>query len=222
MDLKDLRAAFLGDSITEGVGASSRENSYPAILAANTGIKSLNYGLSGTRIARQKKTYGNHVEWDRNFISRVDEIADDAKVIVVCGSINDYMHGDAELGCFDDRNEYSFFGAMHILLDRLIKRFPEAHIVFMTPPRFVGDLSPEYAYINKGHKFSEYLRAVKEVCDHYSVPVFDLYLESGLDSNITELRERFYSDGVHLNDNGYKRVAEKLEEFLRKLPCKEK
>ncbi len=50
--------SFLGDSITEGVGATSRENRFSSILCRKVGAVEENYGLSGTRIARQRVHYG--------------------------------------------------------------------------------------------------------------------------------------------------------------------
>ena len=44
--------AFLGDSITEGVGASSPETNYVSLVGKKTGHEVINYGVSGTRIAK--------------------------------------------------------------------------------------------------------------------------------------------------------------------------
>ena len=218
MELKNLTVAFLGDSLTQGIGASSPERSYPAVFSRNAKLKEgLNFGLGGTRIAKQKKSFRDISEWDRDFISRVDEIPADIDCIVIMGGTNDYMHGDAELGCSSDRDEYTFYGALHSLLSKVCKRFPSAKKVFMTPPHFVEDVSPEHTHINKGHYFSEYLYAMKEVCGFYNIRVLDLHSLSGLDSKNEENKKEFYSDNVHLNDNGYKRIAERLEDYLRNI-----
>ena len=212
MKLTDLTIAFIGDSITEGIGATSKECSFPSVFEKNTDIKkSLNYGLSGTRIARQKKTFMNYHEWDNDFISRVDIMDSSADCVIVCGGINDYMHGDAELGSLDDSTEYTFCGAMNILISKLKNKFPQKPLIFMTPIHFVEEKSPEYAHINKGYYFYEYLEAIKQICDYHSVIVFDLHSEIGIDSKNKKDKEEFYSDTIHLNDNGYKIIAEKLE-----------
>lgn len=55
MDLHNATINFLGDSITEGAGASCLENRYTDVLAREFGLKKANnYGISGTRIARQQ------------------------------------------------------------------------------------------------------------------------------------------------------------------------
>ena len=68
MEIKGLKIAFLGDSITEGVGASSPDAFYHSVLKEKCGLaEALNYGISGTRVSRQKKTYMDAVAWDRDF-----------------------------------------------------------------------------------------------------------------------------------------------------------
>ena len=215
MELKGLKVAFLGDSLTQGIGASARDRSYPSVFSEITEIaEGWNYGISGTRIARQSVPFRGCSDWDRDFLSRVEQIDERADCVVVCGSTNDYMHGDASLGCFDDRSVYTFYGAMHALLDKLKSRLPDAKIIFMTPPRFVEEESPSMAHIDKGHYFSEYISAIREVCAHHSVTVFDLHLAPELDPRDAEKKQRYYSDTVHLNDNGYRVVAERLKDFI--------
>ena len=46
-----MKINFLGDSITEGVGASAPENNYVSLVGKKTGHEVINYGISGTRIA---------------------------------------------------------------------------------------------------------------------------------------------------------------------------
>ena len=51
-----MKLAFLGDSITEGVGASSLETNYVSQVGKMLGCEVLNYGIGGTRIARKKES----------------------------------------------------------------------------------------------------------------------------------------------------------------------
>ena len=218
MEIKGLKIAFLGDSITEGIGASSPDKVFHGILKERCALNdALNFGKSGTRIARQTKTYNNRTEWDASFISRVDSIPSDVDMVVVFGGTNDYDHGDAKFGLFDDREDDSFYGALHQLLKSLIKKFPDKTITFMTPIHRFDEYDCSLAKVYKGHSLSEYVSAIKEVCAFYSVPVLDLYATSGMNPCIPEQNVYFFKDGVHPNDNGYLRIADRLEGFLKSL-----
>ena len=94
MELKGLKINFLGDSITEGYGISSIDRVYWKLLADNDGVIARGYGISGTRIARQRVP-SPEPRWDLNFGMRVNDMDPDADVIVVFGGTNDYGHGDA-------------------------------------------------------------------------------------------------------------------------------
>ena len=74
MDLKGKKVVFLGDSITQGVGASSPETIYPEVFKKISGVSEIkNYGISGTRIARQY-TPSAEPKYDKDFCSRVEEL----------------------------------------------------------------------------------------------------------------------------------------------------
>ena len=53
MELKGKKIYFLGDSITEGVGASDAEHCYVSVFGKLSGTIVKNYGISATRIACQ-------------------------------------------------------------------------------------------------------------------------------------------------------------------------
>lgn len=55
MILKNKRVLFLGDSITEGVGVSSPEKCYVSVFGKMSGAIVKNYGIGGTRIAKQTR-----------------------------------------------------------------------------------------------------------------------------------------------------------------------
>ena len=54
MELKGTKINFLGDSITEGHGASSIDHVYWKLLEERDGVIARGYGIGGTRIARQQ------------------------------------------------------------------------------------------------------------------------------------------------------------------------
>ena len=109
MKLKGLKALFLGDSITYGSGASSLDKNYVNLLAKYTGLNTVNYGVGGTRIARQTKASAC-TDWDYDFNARARIMDKDADIIGVFGGTNDYGHGFAPIGKPTDTDEYTFYG----------------------------------------------------------------------------------------------------------------
>ena len=132
MKLQGKKVAFLGDSITEGALASSAEKNFVTLFGKNEGATALNYGVGGTRIARQTKP-SDWPRHDRDFVMRSDEIEKDADAVVVFGGTNDYGHGDAPFGKEGDNTVYTFCGACEVLFGKLDKEFPRAVKVAITP-----------------------------------------------------------------------------------------
>ena len=87
MKLKGLKALFLGDSITYGAGASSLDKNYVNLLAKYTGLNTVNYGVGGTRIARQTKASPNEV-WDYDFNARARSMDKDADIMILDDNLN--------------------------------------------------------------------------------------------------------------------------------------
>ena len=215
MELRGKKILFLGDSITQGIGATP-DNKYTDVFARNTGAQIYNYGISGTRIARQINPDPNSGVDAKDFNVRAITMNEEADAIVVFGGTNDYGHGDAPFGNFTDRSVFTFYGALHTLILTLIERYPTARIIFMTPLH----RSAEYAYtqsVSRKEPLSEYARAIREVCEYYSVPVLDLYKNSGITPAVQKAKALYIPDGLHPNDLGAARIAEMLENFMRNL-----
>ncbi len=220
MELKGLKINFLGDSITEGVGASCADTVYHAVLKKETGLaEARNYGIGGTRFAIQKGTpkrpKDDYVDVN-SFCERFDEMDDDADVVVVFGGTNDYGHGDAPIGQFSDRTPDTFYGACHYLFSGLIKKYLGKPIVIMTPLHRVGELEiPEEKMPGDYGILKDYTAIIREVAEFYSLPVLDLFATSGLQPEIKEIQENYIPDGLHPNDKGYAVIAHKLKMFLQ-------
>lgn len=217
MELKGKKIAFLGDSITEGCGTSAIEKTFWNVLAQQTGAECFGYGIGGTRIAPQQ--YLEEGELDRYYATRVDDMIPDADVVVVFGGTNDFGHGDAPFGRIDDMDERTFCGAYHALCRKLIARYPEAQLVILTPTH--RDSEDSGPYNEKGFRLSTnlagYVDAIREIAAFYAIPVLDLFRVSGIQSRVPELKDRYIPDGLHPNDAGHKRIADKLIGFLNAL-----
>lgn len=216
MKLNGKTVCFLGDSITEGAGASAKENCYVSLFrAAHPEATVHNFGIGGTRIAPQTAPSENP-RWDKDFISRVAEMPEEADVICVFGGTNDFGHGDARFGHFGDKTPDTFCGALYTLSLALINKYPTARIAFFTPlhratkpePRFKGD----------GYwSLDDYAAAIRQNAAYFAFPVLDLRTESGIQPCVPVLREKFTTDGLHPNDAGYERLFRMVDRFIENL-----
>lgn len=229
MELKGLKINFLGDSITEGVGTSTRENVYHAVLKREVGLlEARNYGVSGTRFAKQsglgfagKEDYTSAGDYTDNnsFVDRMSSMDDDADVVVVFGGTNDYGHGDAPLGEMSDRTPYTFYGACHHLFSTLAVKYIGKPVIIMTPihRESEGVKNEPSCFEGKNITFKTYVDIIREVAEFYSLPVLDLFATSGIQPQVKEIKEKYVPDGLHPNDEGNLIIARKLKSFLESM-----
>ena len=218
MKLNGATVNFLGDSITEGVGASVEANRYTDVLAREFGLlRANNYGVGGSRIARQ--TVMTDEPYDRDFCMRMAEMDANADAVVVLGGTNDYGHGDAPLGVPSDRDPFTFWGACHFLMDGLLTRYGSRPIAILTPLHRDNENDPH----GDGRKprsvapLSAYREILLETARHYALPVLDLYAVSGIQPENARCRELLLPDGLHPSDEGHRVLARKIGLFLRTL-----
>lgn len=213
-NLKDLKVNFLGDSITEGTGASCPAARFVNVFAAKTGATVRNYGIGGTRIARQQKP--SDPIMDEYFGLRVDQMEADADLIVVFGGTNDFGHGDAPFGEVEgeDTDENNFCGALRALILRLMARYPTAELVFMTPLHRKSELVKINEYGVPCHPLADYVDAIRRITAVYGVPCLDLWSSAGIAPRVPGNCATYTADGLHPNDRGMERVADRLIAFL--------
>lgn len=214
MELKGKKINFLGDSITEGTCASSPEFSYVQVLQQICGLsKARNYGLGGTRIARQQAPSAIE-QYDLDFCMRSEQMDPDADIIIIFGGTNDHGHGDAPIGTPSDRTPDTFYGACHVLFQSLIQKYPASLIVVLTPLHRVEEDSPKGPL---GWKLSHYVDALKKTAAEYRLPVLDLFETSAIRAHIPEIASQLTTDGLHPNDKGHAILAREIKAFLEEL-----
>lgn len=217
MQLTGATINILGDSITEGVGASRVENRFTDVLAREFGLKRANnYGVSGSRIARQLVVTDQPE--DRDFCMRLFDMDESADAVVVFGGTNDFGHGSAPLGVATDRTPDTFWGACHYLMDNLLTRYSGKPIVILTPLHRVNELCPSGS--NKPHSvaaLATYRHILMEAAEWYALPVLDLYATSGIQPANPANMERLLPDGLHPSDEGHALIARRLGQFLQTL-----
>ena len=215
------KANFLGDSITAGYGLKEGEKCYVDWLKEMIGFSTVrNYGSSGTKIAYSK------IEPKEYFAKRYIYMDNDADIIFVLGGTNDYSHSSlsktdtAPFGVFSDRTDKTFYGALHVLYQGLLRKYIGKQIVVITPLPMIALIGKEGDYLqtnpDTNKNLLDYCNAIKEVAGYYSIPVIDMLREFGINPIIDELKESFVPDGIHPNAKGAKILAEKI---ASKLEC---
>lgn len=218
MELKGKKINFLGDSITEGVGASSPEKVYHQVLLRKHGLAvARNYGISGTRYARQINPTVGAPSFDLDFCQRCVTMDDDADIVVVFGGTNDFGHGDAPLGTSEDRTPDTFWGACHYLYSHLIEKYPASLIVVMTPLHRLNEHLTNGDSQQKKYHYGDlkaYVDIMRTVAEYYGIPVLDLFANSCIQPQIEASRVRYTIDGLHPNDVGNEYIADRLASFI--------
>lgn len=225
---KGKKIGFLGDSITA-------YQHYINGLVKLTGCEFVNYGVSGTRIAMINAEDAN------TFEQRYISMNDDLDAVVVLGGINDFRVG------LDGRNwgelsdgavpgKYTFYAGLHRLFKGLATKYFGKPVIIMTPMHSyeknldTGTFDERGEYkINEdgsiafreygGKRLKDYVDAIKDVAQFYSLPVIDLYSYSGMCPSLDVQRSTWFSrtDGLHHNAEGGLKVARAMLPYMNNI-----
>ena len=117
------------------------------------------------------------------------------------------------MGTFKSRDPYTFYGALHLLCEGLVKKYTGKPIVFLTPLHRLNEDQID----QNGHILKEYVNAIKEVATYYSLPVLDLFAVSGMQPAIEEVKTALMPDGLHPSSKGHAILADRIKNFLLSL-----
>lgn len=205
-----MKLAFLGDSITEGHGASSIETNYVSQVGKMLDCEVINYGIGGTRIARKKQNSLTH-RHDIDFNMRTVLLDRTADRIFVFGGTNDMGHGDAVMGFKGDYDPYTFHGAVNMLFSTLIGMYGKEKVVIILPlKRWNMNVRTNPV---SGKHLVDYVEIIRYYVDLYGLKYIDLF-NDGLPEP-PEFESEYFVDGLHPNDKGYLYIAEKICDFIK-------
>ena len=129
-----------------------------------------------------------------------------------CGTPQDYTEADG----FDESKLVTQCGGINYCIRKLQQKNPRARIYFFTGLRFFRSRAGYDPFSdetnNTGLNFAAYIRAQKECCLRYGIPVLDQFETQGINEFNYELY--YKSDKLHLTEDGYRRIAPAQVEFL--------
>ena len=129
-----------------------------------------------------------------------------------CGTWKDYTAIDG----YDKSKLTTQCGGINYCIKTLLEKNPNAEIYFFTSLRFFGvdaGHNPFSTEPNKtGKTFADYIEGQKACCAYYGIPVLDQFNLQGINEfNV----DKFYmEDKLHMNEEGYKRIAPAQAAFL--------
>jgi len=211
MKLDGKKIIFIGDSITEGYGTTDSQKVFHQRIKEMYNLEyAYNYGISGTRIARQSLVTRENTSWDLYFELRVEMMERNVDAVIVFGGTNDYGHGNAPFGELDSKDCYTFCGSVNSLITKLKREFPKSEIIFMTPIRRVDGENPVQP---DNKKLSDYAEAILTICKKRDVKTIDLHWINPLDPT----DKKFPPDAHPPNEAVHAVLAQVIGEELIKL-----
>lgn len=178
----------LGDSITTYSPSPNAGMNYHNWFAKWYNIENNNYGISGATLSDAGSN---------PFVGRYQTMVDDADLIIVKGGTND---SGIALGPVNGRNTLNFYGALRVLMEGLIEKYPDKHIVFLTPiKRCEGGQTPQTKN-NYGHTLGDFAKAVEEMGAEYGIPTIDLYTPEEMDFTSTLISKPGFDENGNWRD----------------------
>ena len=186
-----------GASVTTGSGSfdwNGKQNTDAAYDAAMSGYSGLAQKLAAYKTNLSLKMWADAVD-----------------VVVVELGTNDHWE-QATLGVPTDLTEdTNFYGAVEKTLALLEETFPSAQILWLLPFK-------NQKWKTSTVKMVDYLIALKILCQmHTRCWVLDLFDKWFLNYDDTDVRSKFFRDGVHITGDAHKCVAESMIDKIRQI-----
>lgn len=198
----------MGDSYFGG-SSLGKEATWVNLLGEKYGMDYVNYGIGGS-------TMSNYVT-DRNpMVLRYTRMAKgDADIILLEGGRNDRSN-KVPIGDLDSRDSKTFMGCINIMLDGMLKTYPNALIILITPWYHTGTVAAT------GLSNVDYANAMRSLAEHRNDPrIVCLYAADpdtvGVNMNDASFRAKYCikpDDVSHLNEEGMKMVLTYMEQFI--------
>ena len=220
------------------------DNHYWGYLQEWLGIHPLVFGVNGRQwddipdqAKRLKKEHGDDFDAITIFIGTNDYIDDipigewyDKKPVKVTAAMGYPATEFLRVKRTPSMDGGTLKGRINIAVDTLKRLFPEKQIVILTPIHRAyatfgsENIQPEESYPNRlGLYIHDYVEAIKETANVWSVPVIDLNALCGLNPMLEEHVRYFANpetDRLHPNAKGHERIARTLMYQLVTIPCR--
>lgn len=208
--LANKNVCILGDSISYGVGATDRNtDSWVALIEKESGANITNFAISGSSLQ-----YRENAEQEAKSIHTLSTEIDFSvyDYVIISAGTNDIL---GNIGTKDSTERTNACGALNLIIQNILTSNPNCQIIFFTPmfrARFSqgdGHNSDDYAW--QGKYVIDLVNKLQETCQKNHIPCKNLYTDFMLNKYNSQL---LLADGLHPNNEGYKRLANCILNFL--------
>ena len=223
--LKGKKIIYDGDSIAEGRLGEIANNGggYAKLIADMTNGIYVNQAVGGGYL-HSTSEQGRH-----SVVDNLQNLPTDGDLYCFEGGINDYWT-NATLGTYSpddftsDVDNTTVCGALETIFRYALTNFVGKPICFVITHKVQ---ETAYTKNTKGDTFKDYRDSMVAICEKYSIPYYDAFLESGL-NGWNSVQSNLYmtanisgvGDGTHPNELGYKQyyVPQLIALFKKIMP----
>ena len=199
--LKGKTIVALGDSLIYG-SRSGNEITWVNKLAKKHEMQVYNYGKNGNSIAMPPVPEKGQIP----MCIRYADMVDSADYVVVLGGAND-KRLNVPIGENTDTEPTTFKGALKILIEGLLAKYPRAKIQFFTNYR-------RYHKENEIGLIEEaYVLAMEEICRLYAIPCYNNYYNVGI-AFTNEAQLSWIDEGIHLGEAPNRHFSDEAYNYL--------
>ncbi len=208
---KPTHVACVGDSITEGAGASAPAKNYVSLLQGllGNGVKVNNFGVSGATMLSapygdKPYTLEQKYKDSDTFVKNAGATAVVSVVIILGANDSKPYNWDPAAGKNDQQYKKDYLA----LVDHYLGLTPKP-IVYVAYPLATG--TNPCCSIRGNVIHDEQLPLIKQVAMDRHLPIIDL-------NTPTTGHPEYFGDGVHPNDGGYVVMADLVQKGLERVP----
>lgn len=202
-DFSTKTVVFIGDSITEGVTATTDQNGNKVsyVTYANSYLKFanvLNHGKGGRMFANYG---GEELSLNYDFSNVINNSAD---VIVVFAGVNDYLAGGEKRygDIYNKESDAGYCGAVRAFMKQLKLYFSDKEIFFVTTYNVSKNSYATYTDTTTTPDLNDFMQVQRNLAKEYGFHVIDIYNTGLMDGTVQENSDTYLADGLHPGDTG--------------------
>ena len=212
-DWKDKKCVQIGDSITWYDGNTTPKGDKQVGYASY--LRSIfkevdNKAVSGAAIAYHSESKYEDVSQTVDNVNFADY-----DFCTIAAGLNDCQYQFSPMGSLTKENfdKTTFYGGYQYILNKIYKDNPGIQLMMVTPLKSKKINTPEYK--NKlGYNLMDYVKAVREIAEVYSIPLLDFYEIGGFNDYTFDT---YTIDGLHPNNTGFEMLSRKMVSFIQGL-----